>query len=269
MLTPVEADPLEIFQMRSKRRMADSGTGSLDYKSRAVKDFVDHVNMCLGRHGRRLTEEGRYNLAMYTGEIISNAEEHSGIDDWAIVGYLDNIQDEHLSEIAIFNFGATISESFKSLPEDSYAYGIIKPYVDLHASNGYYGNNWTEENFITLLALQGNISSKNKDESGTRGQGTVEMIDFFQAIHQECLKDDASCAKMAILSGSTHILFDGTYQLLKSRGNGRGIIAFNAENDLAKRPDENYVKNLKPVFFPGTVISIRFPMQSRETELAI
>ena len=264
-LTPAEEDPLNIFQMRSKRLSKFVDTGSLDYKSRAVKDFVDHINECLNRHGRELTASGRNQLSIYTGEIIGNAEEHSGIDDWAIVGYLDNASGEHISEIAIFNFGQTIAESFSNLPKDSYAYSSIEPYIRRHMTKGFFGRKWTIDNLITLAALQGNISSKNQNKFDTRGQGTVELIEFFQRVHSECISGNRTCAKMAILSGNTHILFDGTYKLQPDEL-GRNVLAFNSNNDLSQKPDERYIKNLGNMSFPGTIIGIRFPMIESQTK---
>ena len=70
---------------------------------------------------------------------------------------------------------------------------------------------------------------------------------------------------MILLSGSTHILFDGKYQLKeghKGDSNGRLTIAFNQYNDLTRRPDPDYVRSLKG-FFPGTLISMRFSVDNR------
>ena len=65
---------------------------------------------------------------------------------------------------------------------------------------------------------------------------------------------------MAMLSGDTHILFDGTYRMGPD-STGRDVLAFNQSNSLAEPPDSNYVRHLQGVRFPGTVVSIRFPLQ--------
>lgn len=64
---------------------------------------------------------------------------------------------------------------------------------------------------------------------------------------------------MTILSGNTHILFDGTYTLKEKKINKTTtkVIAFNSTNDLKKRPNEKYVKILENKF-PGTIISCEF-----------
>jgi hypothetical protein len=64
---------------------------------------------------------------------------------------------------------------------------------------------------------------------------------------------------MALLSGSTFILFDGTYSMQASAG-GKSIIAFNKANDLEQRPDRKYVRGLDGVEFPGTMICLQFPL---------
>ena len=266
-LAKEEEARLRIFRMRSKKTLRPANAGSSDFKEQVVRDFVDHINVCLNDHKRQLTDMARSKLAQYTGEVLGNAEEHSGYNDWSIVGYLDNAHESHMCEIAMFNFGKTISETFRELPKNSYAYSVIEPYIDAHKSR-WFKQSWTVDDLITLVALQGHVSSKNKSPEDDRGQGTVDLIEIFQRVHQECIKDEKPCAAMAILSGYTHILFDGTYKM-QADTRGRKVIAFNKGNDLNDPPDEKYVKNLDKLYFPGVIISIRFPMaasQTREVE---
>ena len=264
-LTKDEEKDLKIFQMRNSRFYQKDNIDQSDYKENTITDFVDHINSCLMVNGRKLTPESILNLADYTGEIISNVEDHTDINDWSIVGYLDNSHEEHICEITIFNFGNTMASTLNDLPEAHYTKKIISPYIELHKNKGWFSDDWDENDLLTLIALQGDISSKNIDETMDRGQGTVEMIEFFQQVHQECMKESHSCARMAILSGSTHILFDGTYAM--SSVNGRKIIAFNKDNNLESPPDKKFVTNLGKTFFPGTIISIRFPLQDTQTQI--
>jgi hypothetical protein len=255
---------LHIFRMRNKRLAKSVSAGSLDYKDRAVKDFVDHINGCLKDVGRQLVPEAIGTLSEYTSEILDNAEEHSGTDDWTIVGYFDNEHPEKLCEIALFNVGSSIADTFKALPEDSFPWGGIKKYVHAHLDRGFFSADWEMDDLLTLAALQGDISTKNESAADHRGQGTVEIIRFFQQVYRECLGHSRGCARMSILSGSTHILFDGKYEM-KPDVNGRNVIAFNKNNSLLEPPDREYVQSLRPIRFPGTVINIRFPMQESQT----
>jgi len=70
---------------------------------------------------------------------------------------------------------------------------------------------------------------------------------------------------MAILSGRTHILFDGSYSL-EPGADGLNIIAFNRENDLNLKPDPKYFTDLGGAAFPGTAVCVRFALQASEVE---
>jgi hypothetical protein len=62
-------------------------------------------------------------------------------------------------------------------------------------------------------------------------------------------------------------LFDGTYNLSEAKieNEVRQIISFNTENDLSKKPDHNYIKNINNRF-PGTMISMRFFLEKKYLE---
>ncbi len=205
-------------------------------------------------------------LGAYLGEILANAEDHAGYLDWTVQGYLDNTLDVPMCEIAIFNFGRSIAESLQSVDEHGYTWKQVSPYLDMHTQRKLFGRTWREEDLLTVIALQGNVSRLNTSEQTTRGQGTVELIDFFQRINDVCNGDTGS-ARMAIVSGSTYILFDGTYRMeVQEEGAGK-VIAFNSDNDLYQRPDPKFVKNLGDQRFPGTIISIKFPLSLAESSL--
>lgn len=260
------APTYHVFDRRNRHYYGALRPDKADYKSKVVTGFADHINSCLRDHGRELTTEALAKLCDYTGEIIDNAEEHAGMFDWTIQGYLDNNRDVPLCEIAIFNFGLTIAETLVNLPRDSYTWLQIQPYLQQHKKRGWFGSNWSELDLLTVIALQGHVSSKNKSCIDTRGNGTVELIEFFQMVYKECSSDGGEkCqAKMAILSGSTHILFDGTYQLIEQE-NGIKTVTFNPENSLNALPDSKYVRGIKGAHFPGTIISIRFPLGGSST----
>lgn len=261
-LDPKDAKSLEVFDVRNKNyEIASSST--LDKKSRTSAAFVDHVNKCLRRVKRELSEIGKRNLSDYVGEVISNAEDHSEFKDWTIQGYLDDSLTVPMCEIAIFNFGKSISESLLSVDRSGYSWKThIQPYLDIHEKSSFFGSSWRREDLLTVVAMQANVSSKNTVANSTRGQGTVDLINFFQKVHKECnvKSSDDHDARMAIVSGGTYILFDGKYQMRKMDSNSGMILAFNEENSLKKKPDDRYVKPLGDWHFPGTIISIRFPL---------
>lgn len=254
----------KIVLFKKTFRMNDEfAVGASDYKDTTTKGFIEHINMCLSSVKLKLSRRGIFLLGQYISEILENIEEHSGERMWEIYGYLDQEQVDKQCEIVIFNIGQSIAKSFKTLSKDSFPYKTyVKPYIEPKKNYNFH-----EDTLLTLLALQGGVSSLNTDSNTTRGQGTIQLINFFSLMH------DTACTaknnindfcKMAIISGDSYILFDGKYKPQKDR-NGRYIVAFNKNNSLADFPDKNYVKHLQ-YSFPGTIISIKFSLQHNITE---
>jgi hypothetical protein len=260
-----DAAKIRLFDKRSRHYFDNADPRKADFKARTIAGFVDHINNCLSDHRRVLTPASRHHLSEYLGEIISNAEEHPKFVDWTIQGYLDNSLNDPICEIAIFNFGRSIGESLTDLPITSYTRKQIEVYLMLHAGQGLFGSKWRKVDLLTLMALQGNVSSKNHNVGDDRGQGTVDLIDFFQRVYKECAENSGTRAKMAILSGSTYILFDGTYTMREVSARKGKVIAFNEANNLYQKPNSKYVRSLGSLHFPGTIISIRFPLSTTST----
>lgn len=258
---PEVASKLETFEHRCKNYVRAVRPNDTDEKNRTTQKFVDHVDACLGRIQRELTQPAKSVLAKYIGEIIDNAEEHAGMYDWTIQGYLDTNSADWVCEICIFNFGKTISHTLDSLPADHFARAYVQPYLDEHEKRGFFSSGWERERLLTLIALQRGVSSKNLGNGvTTRGYGTFELISFFMKMQQECAsKGRFDGAIMTLVSGNTRIVFDGKYRLKDGR------IAFNADNDLHKLPDPQYVSELQGVFFPGTILSIKYPLAQANT----
>lgn len=270
MLTEEESKELRVFKKQSKHAERLKRLDVSDFKEAVLIKLDEYINQCLKEHGWELTAKARSDLAGYAGEILGNAEDHSGMDDWTVVGYLDKQKDTetHWCEIAIFNYGKTFAESFSELPHDSYPWKTIAPYIDAHMKKGLFGPSWKKEDLITVAALQGHVSSKNRSVEDTRGRGTVDLIGFFQQVCDGFLLKGEEQVEMAILSGATHIYFDGKYRISPSRTDSRPIIAFNDTNDLLEPPDATHVRNLGAFWFPGCIISIRFPIPTSHLQAA-
>lgn len=265
--TQEDAEKLEMFDSRCRHYIRELRPKQADLKGRVTAKFADHIDRCLGRINKALTPEARSNLCTYVGEVIDNAEQHSGMLDWAIQGYLDTTSPELVCEIVIFNFGKSIADTFALLPAGSFTHGQVNRYVQLHSQKKLFQHEWRKEDLYTLIALQGHVSSKNTGPHDTRGNGTIDLIDLFQKVSDECTNGDAE-AKMIIVSGSSAVLFDGKYKM-KANDDGVKIIAFNAENDLTQRPDKTYVRTLRGVEFPGTLISLRFPLSTARSTVSV
>jgi hypothetical protein len=243
---------------RKRRERADAST----YRERVATELTTYVNACLERYNWTLNRRGARYFSSIAGEVIGNAEDHSLEPYWWVAAYLHQGAENSYGDchITIFNFGRTLYESMCELPEESVLRRRIRTLVEEHTRRGFWRPHWTEENLWTLYALQEGSSRYQVDskELSDRGQGTADMIQFFQELGQS--EAAQNVPKMCVVSGRTHILFDTTYPMTLQEtesGTKRRIIALNEDNDLRQPPDRNYVRHLKRPF-PGTLISLRF-----------
>jgi hypothetical protein len=255
-----EAKKLKLFEQRCRNYDAGIKPLDADRKAHVISGFMTHLAQCLSTIGKTLDGELCQQVGVYMGEIIDNAEEHAGMIDWTIQGYLDTWAAAPMCEIVICNFGTSISKSLTNLPHGHNTLRQLRTYLTIHSAKKYFGPQWHPAELVTLCALQQGVSRKNDGKSTTRGQGTVDFIDAFQRIHEEYSPSHPQIpARMAILSGSSYVLFDGTYRMTGGESANR-TIAFNKSNSLQEKPDQKYVRHLNGVDFPGTLISIRFPL---------
>ncbi len=225
----------------------------------ASTNLNEYFNKCLYKVNLELTPDGKSKLSKMTSELLTNAEDHSGKEKWYLIGYFKSI-DEHQHEchIVICNYGKSI---YESLNNDNISQKIksgILMLTEKHRRRGFFSikRRWSESNLWTLYALQEGVSRlRDNGENIDRGNGTVEMIEFFLELAKQGQK------KMCIISGSTAILFDGKYKLhdAKIGDETRKIIAFNFKNDLGQPPDPKYIYTLKNPF-NGTIVSLRFTL---------
>ena len=257
----VSAGIVRTMRARNVRSPRFENPKNRDAKGRAVEQFLGYLNDCLRDHGQVLTALGEQALTEYVGEIVENAEQHAGMVDWTLTGYLDNSNGVHMCEIAAYNFGGTIAGSFSSPNASAEALKLLMPIIYRHRDSKQYDSQWNEQALLTVLALQQHVSSKS-EPGKPRGTGTIDLINFFESVSCSLLGTNSTPrAIMTLISGSIQIVFDGTYQLsnVSPLGNPR-IIAFNPDNDLLSKPDPAAVKVMKDVFFPGTVYTIKFPL---------
>lgn len=157
--------------------------------------------------------------------------------------------------ILIFNYGHTIASSLQKtvIPEE--VRKNINEVVKNHKQKGFFGlgSSFTEENALTLLAIQEGISSKLIDDE-TRGHGIIDYIR-----HSKNLSSDT---KFSIISGKTAIKIDNTCEIKRKKifGRERKILALNKENDIMIKPNDNNVRNMS-VFFPGVIIETIIPIK--------
>lgn len=251
------------FPLIEGRKLPEKATESSLREITETK-FTDYIDECLIQCGFELTEDGHQKVSSLVGETIDNAENHSGRYHWWIQGYQQAIED-NLGEchLVLFNFGRSIFESMQDLPDDSPLRARIDELVLTHQNRGLFSHKWDRKALWTLYALQEGASRLNTgpESPNDRGQGTADLIQFFQEIGQSSTREKQP--HMCIYSGDVFVKFDNKYRLAHRRtaDNTRRQIAFNANNDLNLPPDEQYVRKL-PGTFPGVLVSMRFFVDS-------
>lgn len=254
------------FPLRSGRR----GTPDADRSQLAevtATQISEHVNRCLERYEFCLTYGGARYVSSLVGEVLGNAEDHSGRRKWWVSGYLRQAPNKPYGtcHITIFSFGRTIAETMSDLPEDSMLARRMDELIHMHSRRALFlPGKWEPDNLRTVYALQEGVSRHNTGTHylGDRGKGTADLIDFFQRLGQS--GDGSVEPRMCLVSGRTHISFDERFPMKEMRFQGRParVIAFNKANDLENPPDPKAVRWLKRPF-PGTLISLRFYLDAQ------
>lgn len=244
-----------------------------DKKNSTAENFSTFINRCLQDHKLILKKEANKFLTSCMGELLDNAERHCGLTQrsrWYVRGYVNNSDKYPVCELMVFNFGKTIAETFSELPQEHFSLNTqVKPYVNKHLDK----DGMFEEGLVTVASLQGRVSCKNLVETDSCGTGTIELLKFFQDMIDEIerLRGKSKFKpKMSLISGSTHIAFDGAYPLVKRVVNdGESefyTYPFNMIG-LENEPDRAYLKRMKGARFPGVMINIRFPLQKNTVQI--
>ncbi|MCI8485986.1 MAG: hypothetical protein HFJ20_02600 [Clostridia bacterium] len=226
---------------------------------------IDYYDKCLNTQNYQLTKEGKQQFGNMIGEVIDNANQHGGrLVTWYTAGHfnLEKRNNRGKCRLVLFDFGDSIYENLKSEETTSYTKKLLKEKSQRHRR--LFNNKWTEEALWTLYALQYNVSRKRIDENDNRGKGTIKLIDSFMKIGKN---SDGDEPLMALFSGRSHILFDGTYKLSINKIEDKEvqIIAFNESNSIDERPDPKYVRRIEQNF-PGTMISMEFYLDKKYIE---
>ncbi len=244
----------------------DTGVDS----GRIATDLTMYFNKCLRTQSFELNEDGLTMFSSILGEVVNNCEIHGGSEAvWYIQGHyqIDEGKDYGEMQLVFLNFGDTIYEGLKNSPSKE---TVQKLNTMTKAHRKYFDSSWNEETLFTVLALQDGISRLRTNKIAgytTRGSGTVNMIEKFGLIGGS---ENGLKPEMSIVSGRTWIRFNEYYKM-KSMifrndpvfGSGeRKIIAFNDENDIYMPSNSDNVIFMKN-YFPGTVISLKFYLDSR------
>ncbi|TYP97982.1 hypothetical protein C7447_103149 [Tenacibaculum adriaticum] len=233
---------------------------NIETKERHVTEMVEYVIESLGRMDKILTSESIENLSIIIGEVLINAEEHSTNNHRFSIGYFQdyssNSEEYGIFNLVILNFGETIYDKFKD--EDCARPDIVRQMKALsndYTSKNLFGTQMKEETLWTLYALQEEVTSVSPKKNIKRGNGSIKFIESFFNLKGNNENQD-KVSRLALLSGNTSIVFDGTYGIKESeKGDEKfKVMTFNKSAAISDRPDTKYVKFVKN-HFPGTIIS--------------
>ena len=229
-----------------------------------------YFNKCLKTQNMELNNEGTRLFSTILGEVISNCEIHGGkASTWYTQGHYQTKEDNSFGEMQLLflNLGETIYEGLKNNSSEETEH---KLHYLINHHKKYMKSSWDEEMIYTVFALQEGISrlrDSNINGYEGRGSGTVSMIEMFYDIGAS---KNGLKPQMTIVSGNTQIKFTEKYKMKavvfrddEAFGSGeKRIIAFNNENDIyIPANPENVIKMNQ--YFPGTVISLKFYLDSR------
>jgi len=240
--------------------------GGQQHREKAATHLVTYLNECLEKASNfSFTDEGQRQILKWAGEIITNAEEHSGHRQWYAIGCMtphiskeQDAQDGRVigeCQLTIFGFGRSIYESLSSQETSQEMKKAIASLASKHTRFFNSFEKYSDKDLWTLYALQDGISRFSLEPGkSTRGKGTVEMIEAFENLGSSV---DLRCVpEMSLISGSTRIYFNNKYHLREQdvRDGKRKIIAFNENNSLDEKPDSEHVNSLAG-HFPGTLLT--------------
>lgn len=245
------------FEVGHKSRASGDESSNIEGMGDRLKRYISDA--CDGL-GRPLAPGAISHLGKLIGEVIQNAKEY-GDGTWWVAGFTLRHSSAQLAvcHLAFFNFGPTIAETVQRMKNPELSTEIAE-LIKAHEAKRFFevsGHPWTRDALWTLFAMQEGVTS-HASPNRERGTGTAELITAFQQLGSTL--DPTIQPRMCLLSGSTHLLFDGKFPMKLM--DGRRIMALNEENRLDLPPSRDAIRRLKRPF-PGTLISIRFMLDSR------
>ncbi|CAA2141341.1 hypothetical protein [Hyphomicrobium sp. ghe19] len=229
-------------------------------REKVADEFCDWIDECLGvpEINQQLTQDGKAWVANLIGELLDNAERHSGSTTgdgvWSVAGFMSQTHNGEapgfMLSVAILSLGQCISDSLRSAADA--VQDRMNKYAEQHKKSGCGGGT-----LRTVVALQDyvtRVKEASEDERG--GIGFQEVFDFAHELGQNSV--DSKMPRITLISGRAcvhvaHPFVKGE----RTEGDGRPReLWFNAENTPSNAPESSHVYDLGEEF-PGTLITIR------------
>lgn len=255
--------PLPLHQ---RRKSGTSSSKNIAFQPATFETTADRivvaVNQWLGAKTppESLTDFGAGRIKAMIGEILNNAERHGqigGDGEWIAAGFMvrrwinsakGNRQEVHICHLGFFNPGRPIGNTILTGPADTTQQ--INRYIVHHRDAGL-----SSQSLATVFALQDGVSRVEQRGGPTGGTGMMDLMEFANEVGQGAPGELDT--RVVILSGTTCVRCENAYKRGQKAKDNRRTLWFNSPNLPELPPDNNYVKDL-PVYFPGTLISLRF-----------
>lgn len=264
------------FPVRHRRGATSSDSLDVAFQPSAKEklndDLVETLDDWLTRRKRpKLTTDQRSSVARMIGEVLDNAERHSGPTkregDWAIAGFSapttferpDGSKPTHdVVSLATVSIGTTIAESMESC-EDERTVALIEDYV------AKYGKSYPRDLLTTVYALQDRISRFKQDrDRPSGGIGMLDMVEF--ANEMGIFGVEEAAPSVTLISGRSCVMIRPPYGRAPAAPQAARRLWFNANNSLEEPPSPDHVFTL-PYRFPGTIVAVRFCIATEDGEV--
>jgi len=223
-------------------------------------ELVNYFDKCFNENGLRIKDNAKSDLMDCFGEIIKNAEEHSGKEttEWIVRGCYT--KSTHSCSFSIINYGNSF---YQSLTENSStAKTVLEEISKVIYSHTRFITKLSlnmelyQQAIYTYMAIQDGISSKRSEygKASTRGQGIIDVVQFIDQIRNK----KNSITYLNIISGNTFLNIDYKYPLVvEKKGKNqeiRRLMYLNEKSNFSDPPDIKKLKTMKN-YFPGVIFS--------------
>jgi hypothetical protein len=226
----------------------------------ASTELVTYFDNCFKENKLKIKEDAKTSLVDCFGEIIKNAEEHSGENptEWVVLGCYAKFN--HSCSFSIINYGNSFYESLAD--NKSTAQEVLQQVSTVIFNHNnvikklMLDKELYKQVIYTYMAIQDGISSKRSGsgKASTRGQGIMDVMQFIDQIRNKTNQE----THLSIISGNTFLNIDYKYPLVeKKKGKNqetRRIMYLNNENSFLNPPDLKKLNSIKSKF-PGVIFS--------------
>lgn len=256
--------PLPTNALVPARRLVRDRTWTPKERALAITAHLsglgEHVSTWLRRAGHaEISPIVLWRVRQIVTEIGVNILGHTDDGWWLCAALCGEREQSPVFQVVAFNLGTSIYDTMQRVPNTSLTLKELAFLRQEHESRGNFDQYFTPDDLVLLYALQDFVTSFGVESR--RGAGTFRIAHEFAAMAG---KNRAENARMALVSGTTRVLFDDRYGPAPSKLPGRERrmdLSFNLSHDLRDRPDREVFHSLG-TRFPGTLFVLELQVPS-------